>query len=822
MERMSLVSALNTAVGGATAFEECYGQALAAELSEVPGHTVVLSYAPPDMVRQAKLEAMAIKVRQKMMQRKASLLDTHALSEFNPTEAPSIAVRVIACADGSRELVKSLVVPPEFTEHGEEVCGSSEFILDGERLEYQRPGRVAAAGSQTIRPMPLYRTYDPGQKTSSPGNPKKKAWGVVESADMARDKGSRNGGNGGGGAGGLYGGAPTGHSGGGKGRDAAAVRQELEAQLSDGMLTYVPSLFERPKGVERTAFVPQGQAMEQARHKYQSVKQRRPISAPPRRGAAAAVAAPSGAGDADGTGTQGGGGAGGSGAGRPPADGSLTSNGLSSNITASRDKKWGDVTVVHVEETDLLATYRQNSKQQQEQQQQSGAGTSRSASMKLPAGSLQSSPPTTAKPAAVTKAGYGPSGGPHGRQNTGGGIRQPTGVGSIPASRKNLATTAASAAGTTAERSRQGDVVAKVRSKPASVARTAWPSKSPPRTDAKPNTNARGASKAAKRPIAPATAAEAAALAAAAAGGPSSSRPAAAWAWEGPRPPSPRRTPAPSRPSSQRRIDVSSAAGTGTSVAAVAAAIATASGGSADAAGSAARVSLQPVDPETRRQRQNRPGSAISTAKTNRLRVPARSGGASAYGIPTNAAPTADGGWPQPAWTTSSSTLPPSCDRSQLQERILGGLVRQITLGAEDEDTDNSTMPMGASSATADGTAQWRPGRTRATSDAAAITSSNGGGGGLLSSQRSMNTGQGDQRQQYQPPSSASHAISRPQSAPNRRLRPPSPGHWAGRPDPDALLARTTVQHSMTGILYDPEVQPSPLDSYVNQLNGLD
>ncbi|GIL43271.1 hypothetical protein Vafri_1059 [Volvox africanus] len=809
MERMSPVSALNTTFGGAIAFEDCYGQPLPSEFSELPGHTVILSYAPPDMVRQAKLEAMEMKVRQKMMQRKASLVDTHALSDFNATETPSIAVRVIACADGSRELVKSLVVPPELTENGEEVCGSSEFILDGERLEYQRPGRVAATGSQTVRPMPLYRTYDPGQKSIASGNQKKKPWGVVENAEMDSKKGSRHGGNaprgGGGGASGLQGGTSTGQSGGGRGWSTAAVRQELEAQLSDGMLTYVPSMFERPKGVESTAFVPQGQAMEQARHKYQSVKQRRPASAPPRRGAAAAAAAP-GAGDAQDTGTRGGGGgAGGS------ANGGLTSNGLS-NTTVFRDKKWGDVTVVHVEETDLLATYRQNSQQQQEQQQ-SGASMSRSSSAKLRAGSLQSSPSKAANPAAVSKPGYGPSGSVNGRQITTamtGGARQPTGVGLIPASRKNLAITAASAAGTAAEKVVQGGVAAKVRSKPASVVRTAWAAESPPRTDAKPNAIAR-TSRVAKRPIAPATAAEAAALAAAVAGGAASSRPAAAWAWEGPQSSSPRRTPAPSRPSSQRRIDMSFATGAGTSVAA-----APAVGGNADAAGSSARVGLQPIDPETRRQRQTRPGSAISTAKTNRLRVPARSAGTSAYGNPAAAAAPADGGLPQPAWTTSSATAPPSCDRSQLQERILGGLVRQITLGAEEEDTDSSAMPMGATSTMADGPAQWRPSRTRGTSDAIS-------GGGLLSSQRSMNTGQGDQRQLYQPPSSASHAVSRPQSAPNRRLRPPSPGHWAGRPDPDTLLARTTVpQHSMTSIVYDPELQPSPLDSYVNQLNGLD
>ncbi|GLI68856.1 hypothetical protein VaNZ11_013400, partial [Volvox africanus] len=508
MERMSPVSALKTTVGGGAAFEECYGQPLPAEFSELSGHTVILSYAPPDMVRQplgppmvplpanddprplfpqAKLEAMEMKVRQKMMQRKASLVDTHALSDFNATETPSIAVRVIACADGSRELVKSLVVPPELTENGEEVCGSSEFILDGERLEYQRPGRVAATGSQTVRPMPLFRTYDPGQKSIASGNQKNKSRGVVENAEMDSKKGSRHGGNVLGGASGLHGGASTGQSGGGRGWGTAAVRQELEAQLSDGMLTYVPSMFKRPKGVESTAFVPQGQAMEQARHKYQSVKQRRPASAPPRRGAAAATTAPE-AGNAQDSGTLGGGGGGSGGS----ANGGLASNGLS-NTTVFRGKKWGDVTVVHVEETDLLATYRQNSQQQQEQQQ-SGVSMSRSSSAKLRAGSLQSSPSNTAKPAAVPKPGYGPSGGPNGRENTTTmtrGARQPNGVGSTPASRKNIAITAASAARTAAEKIQQGGAAAKVRSKPGPVVRTAWAAESPPRTDSKPNANTR-------------------------------------------------------------------------------------------------------------------------------------------------------------------------------------------------------------------------------------------------------------------------------------------------------------------------------------------
>ncbi|EFJ42958.1 hypothetical protein VOLCADRAFT_119226 [Volvox carteri f. nagariensis] len=308
---------LDDAANGFAVFDEPYRERASSELSGLPSHTIIFSYGPPDMVRQAKLEALEMKVRRKMQEQKASVRDTHALSDFTAADMPSTAVRVSARANGvgSLGLVKSLVVPPELTEHGEEVRGSSHFILDGERLEYQRPARIARSGSQVARPMPQYRMYEPGQRTSVSGNQKKKqqpqqqlqqqqqqkslggrgaaAAAATESAGMTRPTGkaaaaaaaaagggaaaaaagqrrssltgphlagqgpaaaSASASGGGGGSGGVSGGWV-----GGAEARAHSLRSELKVQLSDGMLAYVPSKFERPKNVERTAFVPQGQ-----------------------------------------------------------------------------------------------------------------------------------------------------------------------------------------------------------------------------------------------------------------------------------------------------------------------------------------------------------------------------------------------------------------------------------------------------------------------------------------------------------------------------------------------------------------------------------
>eukprot|EP00198_Chlamydomonas_reinhardtii_P014005 XP_001703342.1 predicted protein [Chlamydomonas reinhardtii] len=104
---------------------EFYGQSGAPDAGRGPAKgVVVFSYAPEEVLRQAKLEAMEIKIRRKMLEQKAAQGDSHALREL--TEGPVVDIAKLAelgCGGkhaGGRDQVKALVVPPELTEHGEE------------------------------------------------------------------------------------------------------------------------------------------------------------------------------------------------------------------------------------------------------------------------------------------------------------------------------------------------------------------------------------------------------------------------------------------------------------------------------------------------------------------------------------------------------------------------------------------------------------------------------------------------------------------------------------------------------------------------------
>lgn len=242
-------------------------------LKNVPVHAGIRSSL------QAKLEAMELKVRRKVLEHKVSLLDTHALrTDLSFAEASTTSIRVSARSNndlGSRELVKSLVVPPEVTEHGDEVRGSSAVILDGERLEYQHPGHPTTDVAQASRALPGFRMYEPENRESDV-DAQKKPTGVVVGHTQTETGGrsaGRNGGTAVRGAGNapvrgraagnaLSGVTATEGRGtvfGGRGARTSTWQLDLRSQLSEGMLTYVPSKFERPAGVDNTAFVPQGQ-----------------------------------------------------------------------------------------------------------------------------------------------------------------------------------------------------------------------------------------------------------------------------------------------------------------------------------------------------------------------------------------------------------------------------------------------------------------------------------------------------------------------------------------------------------------------------------
>lgn len=95
---------------------------------------------------------MEIKIRRKMLEQKAAQGDSHALREL--TEGPVVDIAKLAelgCGGkhaGGRDQVKALVVPPELTEHGEEVrvgAGPGKGGWDG-AIGWGRRGAGAARG----------------------------------------------------------------------------------------------------------------------------------------------------------------------------------------------------------------------------------------------------------------------------------------------------------------------------------------------------------------------------------------------------------------------------------------------------------------------------------------------------------------------------------------------------------------------------------------------------------------------------------------------------------------------------------------------------
>ncbi|KAG2499317.1 hypothetical protein HYH03_002895 [Edaphochlamys debaryana] len=910
------------------------------------GRGIVFSYAPPDVLRQAKLEAMEIKIRRKMLEHKAAQGDPHALRELEgPGEIDIAALAELTGSGpkvkGGRDQVKALVVPPELTEHGDEVRGSSKIILGGQRRDFEHAAHAAGGAGRGARggaaaagaagggggggsgTMPSYRTSD-----------------LTERLDAAAARRKKP--------------APGSARAGGPPRKAPKPKPDPRlAELREGMLTYVPAKEERPEGVGRGAFVTQAQAMLAARTEYEAVKPRRPASAPMRRyfsgslgpgsnagngripGWDAPERAGSGFGD---RGSGGGGGGGGGGAGM----GGLGMGGR--GVPAGMSDKWSDVPMVRVEETDLLATYKAQSlklaaaalaeaaappardrgARPASARALAGAGAG-AISKSLDAGSSSGPVRYTVRSDAVTKhdmspprgSGAGGGGGRPGSAGRGGGGGASHLTRSADASGAAMALAAAvaeadvvaaaararvaaggssrsidSAAalrrrqhtvlvlepheeeGAEAERQRRlsatgndlnggagGSPPYARRSAPAGPASAAAaaaaaaagspyaassrPSSAAPGAPLSPGLPPRGAS-ATRHSVDVSSSPYAASAAAAAAAAAARSRPSSAAvasklasSFAAAAAQSPWGAPAAaggggSRPSSatpfgaagQQPVARSSSPGNPSGLRRPASA--TSANGRTSPTGAnladpygAPRVAYAPVDPETRRAQQTRPGSAIGTLKTNgRIR------GHSAARRPSSATPQSGASWSSPhspysasygtagaavpsdTWATASTSFPGSDVKSILQERILDGIARQYEMSPEEAE-----MAAAAAAAKGDralvvagpgGTARAAPKKTGMTAEEAAAAAH--------TMQQTLNIS-------HHRAGGQAGSGGRPVSAPNRRLRPPSAGHWAGRPEPEAFAA---ANRSITGMVYDPEVQPGPLDTYMSSLVGLD
>ncbi len=196
-------------------------------------------------------------------ERASAAYDAHALDGAGPSSTSSAAdvhdehhkAQMAAAHLGGRDQVKVLVVPPQVTQHGEEVRGSSHLIIEGQKRNYQRllgqhaaaagggaagsgggaggvAGNHAGAGRKREGaeagdapgggPLPRYRTSDVGMR---PDVPKKKVpWGG--------------------------GGAPY--------RRPKPKPDPMKVALGTGMLAYVPARVQQPCGL-RNAFVTQAQ-----------------------------------------------------------------------------------------------------------------------------------------------------------------------------------------------------------------------------------------------------------------------------------------------------------------------------------------------------------------------------------------------------------------------------------------------------------------------------------------------------------------------------------------------------------------------------------
>lgn len=224
------------------------------------------------------------------------------------------------------------------------------------------------------------------------------------------------------------------------------------------------------------------------------------------------------------------------------------------------------------------------------------------------------------------------------------------------------------------------------------------------------------------------------------------------------------------------------------------------------------RTAYVPPDPSTRMEQQRRPGSAVPTAKTNsrtRAGLLAELSGAGSDEAADGAG--GGGGVLQPqlqlqVQQPGASLLSGSGveGRERLQDRILQYTVQQLVMG-EDEFRSHLLASGGSGGGACGAVRPPPPPKPVGLSMADALQAAQAMQRTSALAATVAAAAAGGQQQQQQ-----AQQRERPQSAPSRRVRPPSAGHWAGRPQPEAVLS-ATLQRSSTGIVYCPDVQPGPL-----------
>lgn len=766
--------------GGGTAFmspsavhlmrEQFYGGSSSAAVRASRGR--VCSYADPDVVKAAKREALDFKIRMKMADPAAAASHTAALRQLSSQKTTldlSFLTSPLAGQPGSQDQVKSLVMPPEVGEHGDEISGSSKVILSGKRMDYQRVDSAAGEGRGQAAALG-YHALDVEVPAAKPaGRP---AW------EVGKARGSTT---------------------------ASEFTGPMWSQLQEGMMAYIPVKIMRPDGMAGTAFMSQSQAIEAARTELNSSRTPRPQSATLKR-----YGAPP---PADGERRTSTGSRGGSGGGAAPAA-AATSSGLALD-------KFKDVPLpmAQVQEIDLFAMYRARSQRLLQKQLAAApaphprptdssasqeplratvcSSSSGGGSGKAGTAACALSPRTTAA-AAAAEAALGlaaappAAAGPHGRSSSAARARPPSGAAAKPANGPQPGTAAATepakasssaAHGQPQQQQRPGQGAAAPQDPTAagsastpravvSALKQARPQSARPAAAGGGGGSVRAGPSVAWAPepaqhlgTAPTAARPGAGWGGAHAAGPAQAiaplqmQPGPAAAYPGAGPTGARPQPA-QGPPLRRALSSGSA---------TPAAPAQPQGTGAPGSAPGMRVQYQPPGPEARREQQRRPGSAVHTSKTNSRTRGGLLG----------------------EFSSSFSEQQQHGDREMLQNRILQYTAQQYVLEGKEL----------LKALAAGGNADVPGARGTVGMSAADATAS------LATMQRSVGAACGPDGQQ----ADGSVHLRRPCSAPSKRVRPPSAGNWAGRPPPEAVLSATpTPRRSPSfpaGALYDPAVQ---------------
>jgi len=137
--------------------EEYYGPSAGAGTPAPGNRTLVFSYASPDQLKQAKLDALAYRMQQRMkgimphsgrddgyepMMRTTGALDLRGISSLQ-LSPQNLEV-------GGIDQFQTLVVPPEYSAHGDERAGTSKFVLQGQQKDYHKLKNVPGS-SQAVQ-----------------------------------------------------------------------------------------------------------------------------------------------------------------------------------------------------------------------------------------------------------------------------------------------------------------------------------------------------------------------------------------------------------------------------------------------------------------------------------------------------------------------------------------------------------------------------------------------------------------------------------------------------------------------------------------------